>query len=234
MTPVELEAIEQKGLLATPPQEARSWKSQNENSSSSRTAHDDLTVAESGEQVHDNLSEEVTITLMESSTKMSTGVFIPRTPDAVEFLDLNSTDSERSQDDDVELALDDATIGLSAFATPLRSAAGEEVGVDPFLTAAIISAAVESFESSSAAPESQQVEEVDHAEGVKKEVLLIHEMDAPNPAIKRHSKRPGSHTTQKKRPDFISFKKHMTEAERRAKMIAKRRRSRRRLTPKSF
>jgi hypothetical protein len=234
MIPVELEAIEPKGLLTTPPQRARSWKSHNENSSSSRTFHDDLTVADHGEQVHDDHSEEVPITLMESSTNISTGASIPRSPNAVEFLDLNSSESERSQDEDVVLRLDDAVAGLSAFATPLGSPAGEEAGVDPFLTAAIISAAVESFESSSATPESQQVKEVDRTKGVEKEVTFFHEMDATESAVKRQSKRKSSNTTQKKRPDFISFKKQMTEAERRAKMIAKRRRSRRRLTPKSF
>jgi hypothetical protein len=234
MTPVELEAIEQKGLLATIPQRARSWKSHNENSSSSRTVHDDLVVADSGEKVHDNHSEEIPITLMTSSTRMSMGAFMPRSPEAVEFLDLNSTESEGSQDEDMEVAFEDAAVGLSAVATPLGSPLGEEAGVDPILTAAIISAAVESFESSSAAAKSQQVKGVDHAEEVEKEVPRIHEMDVPDPTIKRQSKRQSSHPTQKKRPDFISFKKQMTEAERRAKMISKRRRSRRRLTPKSF
>jgi hypothetical protein len=233
MTPVELEAIEQKGLLATIPQRARSWKSHNENSSSSRTVHDDLVVADSGEKVHDNHSEEIPITLMTSPTRMSTGAFMPRSPEAVEFLDLNSTESEGSQDEDMEVAFEDAAVGLSAVATPLGSPLGEEAGVDPILTAAIISAAVESFESSSAAAKSQQVKGVDHAEEVEKEVPSIHEMVVPDQTIKRQSKRQSSHPMQKKRPDFVSFKKQMTEAERRAKMIAKRR-SRRRLTPKSF
>jgi hypothetical protein len=239
MTPVELEAIEPKGLFATSLQRARSWKSRNmgiadgEASSSSPTAGKDLNTSDRVDQDHDNNSEEVPITLMKCTTNASTMASIQKSPDAVEFLDLNSTDSEGSQEE-VGLGFDGATMGASNFATPLGSPPVEEAGVDPFLTAAIISAAVESFESSPTGPEYERADEADHAEGVEKEFPLIHEMDATDSAIKRQSKRQSSQTMQKRRPDFISFKKQMTEAERRAKMIAKRRRSRRRLTPKSF
>jgi len=246
MTPVELDASEPKRLSSASHKRKFSYRSPSQSiaglagsSSSSPNIFRDLEARERGDQEPDNASEEVQITLATSPANLGHETPVPQMPNVVEFLDLASSGSEGGPDGDLELAVHGAATPLN-FATPLGSPPLQEPAMDPFLTAEIISAALESSGSSPTAPESEHAEEVDHEDQAEDELPTIHEMDASESAMKRRSRRQSSYPVvsrseaQARRPDFTTFKKQMTEAERRAKMIAKRRRSRRRLTPKSF
>jgi hypothetical protein len=247
--PIELDASETERLSSSSPQKGFSDERLGQSnlglagpSSSlgpSPAISNHLESLEQDDQRPGSVTEEVPIALGISSSEPGSGASIPRAPDAVDFLDLASTESEGTQDEDVDMTLDDANPCLSNFATPLASPPMEEPPVDPFLIAEVISAAVESAWASPIAPEAVHVKENDQRGEAEKELRSIHEMDATESAIKRRSKRQSSHIVggrneYKRRPDFVTFKKQMSEAERRAKMIARRRRSRRRLTPKSF
>ena len=236
MTPVELDAIEPNRLLSPSYELAGSYRGQRQSSvrlagsSSSHSVLEDQQAPERGFSEPNTGSEEVMITLIKP----------PTTPDAVEFLVLPSTCSEGAYDKDIEPVPENGATARSNFAYPLGSPPGDEERMDPFLTAEIISAAIEPSTRSLIVPETQHIQKIDHGEGIPRKSSAIHEMDATESAIKRRSKTQSSypsnfrHEVHRRRPDFITFKKQMTEAERKAKMIAKRRRSRRRLTPKSF
>jgi hypothetical protein len=250
MSPVELDAAEIKRLSSPSSRRATSYKRYSRSSagvagssSSSPSTAKNMDYLESIGQETDDTSQEVPFTLIKSPVRLNTKSSIPPTLDALEFLDLASTESEggEEEEDGLDMVLDDAHTASNKAGTPLPIPVAEQTPVDPFLTAEIISAAVESYSGSSIAPKYKQAEEIDRGEEEAETKLpIIHEMDASDSAIKRLSKRLSYHAatlrndTQRKRPDFTTFKKQMTEAERRAKMIAKRRKSRRRLTPKSF
>lgn len=243
MTPVELDAAEPARITLPSPERNYSRKSLNQSiaglagSSSSSPIPPERTKASDKEP--GSALDRGPVTLLRSSMNQSPRNSMPCTPDAVEFLDLTSTESERDDDDGLGLGRKDTTTTLSNFATPFASPSLEDSRMDPFLTAEIISAALESLGSSPAPPGTEYAEEIKAKEdAAKEEPPTIHEMDATESAIKRRSKRQSPRTirdeTHRKRPDFVTFKKQMSEAERRAKMIARRRKSRRRLTPKSF
>jgi hypothetical protein len=249
MTPIELDASETERLSSSSPQKGLSNERLGQGnlglagpSSSlapSPRISNHLESLEQDDQRPGSVTEEVPITFGILTPEPESGASVPRPFDVVDFLDLASTESEGNQDEDVDMTLDDANPCLSNFATSLASAPMKEPPVDPFLMAEVISAAVESAWASPLAPEAGHVKENDQRQEAENELRSIHEMDATESAIKRRSKRQSSHTVErrsdhKRRPDFVTFKKQMSEAERRAKMIARRRRSRRRLTPKSF
>lgn len=236
MTPVELEATEPNRLLSPSYELAGSYEGQRQNSvclagsPSSHSVPEDQQALECSVPESNTGSEEVTITLMEP----------PTIPDAVELLIPPSTCSEGAYDEDIERVPENVATAQSSFAYPLGSTPGDEERMDPFLTAEIISAAIEPSTRSPVVQETQHIQKIDHGKRIPRKVSAIHEMDATESAMKRRSKGESSHPSNfrheahRRRPDFVTFKKQMTEAERRAKMIAKRRRSRRRLTPKSF
>lgn len=242
ITPVELDASEPEQLASNSPDGARSNRSPIQSiaelvaSSSSYTAPTDVAAQRQRKRNAASVSEELSTTVAESRTNSKTGTPVPPTPDTLEFLDLASTESEHSDEED-DLKIDTAHIGKSAN---LQSQPQEETPVDPSLTAEIISAAVEAYRTSPRRAEPEYANADVPRKNVRQDFSPIHELDATDSAIKRHTKRQSCHSTarrsetQKRRPDFVTFKKQMSEAERRAKMIARRRKSRRRLTPKSF
>lgn len=249
MTPIELDASETERLSSSSPQKGFSNERLGQGNlglagpSSSPALSPDISnhleSLEQDDQRPGSVTEEVPITFGISTSEPESGASAPQTSDVADFLDLASTESEGNLDEDVVMTPDDANPCLSHFATSLAPAPMKEPPVDPFLMAEVISAAAESAWASPIAPEAGHVNENDQREEAGNELRSIHEMDATESAIKRRSKRQSSHTVErrsehKRRPDFVTFKKQMSEAERRAKMIARRRRSRRRLTPRSF
>lgn len=246
MTPVELDATE-KNRTSSPSYElADSYNGQGQNSvrlagsSSSHWVPEDRQAPERGNSAPSTDSQDAMVTQMKPSMSKTTHSSVPQTPEAVEFLDLASTCSEETYDEDFEQVPENAAVAQSNYATPLGSPPGNEERVDLLSPAEIISPATESSTRSLIVPHTEHIQKIDRGGGIPRKLLAMHEMDANESAIRRRSKRQSSypsnfrHEAHRRRPDFVTFKKQMTEAERRAKMIAKRRRSRRRLTPKSF
>lgn len=241
ISPVELDASEPLMLSSPSVKGSRSIRSPNHSiaglvGSSSTSpvppkASEDLN---SSEWENGDSAEELLIPLQES-LESHAGAPVPRTPDALEFLDLASTESEDGYGEDLDLVFDDTVTSLNNLDTP-----NEDNCMDPFLTAEIIAEAVTSSRHSHTSRKPDNTGDIHQEEQTEEELPTIHEMDAIESAIRRRSKRQSAHAlamrhdAHKKRPDFVTFKKQMSEAERRAKMIARRRRSRRRLTPKSF
>lgn len=245
MIPVELDASEPERLQSPSPGAIGRHKSCANGiaalagSLSSSTSSKDQRASGVDDKEPDDASGEASIIHTKLRTEPNAGVTIPQMPDAVEFLDLTSTESESSPSGNFGLENDDTMTSPSDFGTPFASAALGETPVDPSFPAEIISAAVAPFGSSSPTLKGDYNDESEWIGEAAEEILKVHEIGAAELVRKTPIKRHNPHAvaiqseTQRKRPDFITFKKQMTEAERRAKMIAKRRRSRRR-TPKSF
>ena len=185
----------------------------------------------------DNMSGEVSINYMKAPAESAARIAIPRTPDAVEILDLTSAEGEGDPSGSLEWEWRDSINSPSDCTASVSSPLGK-APLYPSLTADIVSAAKEPFGISPITARSNRTEKIDRQREVPKGALKVYEKDDVGPGAKRPSKQHNLHAvvnpneSQPKRPDFITFKKQITEAEKRAKMIAKRR-SRRR-APKSF
>jgi hypothetical protein len=242
-TPVELDASEPEQLRSPALARLSPNKSPNQSiagrvgsSSSLLVAKNEGALEHSNEILRYRMRKKPTRPLAESPV----GMPIPETPEAVEFLDLASTESEGDQSDgDQSEGLDIASSGAitssSNFGTPVVSPTVEAVRTNGFLISEISSSAANPGKSQGAA-QTEQIGEIGEEE--VSELPAVHEMDSTELVVersKRHSPHPPTLRTEapRRRPDFATFKKQMGEAERKAKMIAKRRRSRRR-TFKSF
>lgn len=250
MTPIELDASEPvqlsrrslQGLSSnrTPTQSIAALAGSSSSSSSSPAVCKDQAVMRCSDHVADDASEDFLIMLARSSVNSTADSSRPPTPEALEFLDLASTESEGDAGEDPGFALDDAFTSLSNFGTPHNATPMEDGHIDPFSTAEIDFALLDTSRTSSIPPKTQHDEESGEEDEAEEELPAIHEMDSFEVAMKRRSRTQSSHAVSmrnealRRRPDFLTFKKQMSEAERRAKMIAKHRRSRRRLMPNSF
>lgn len=228
MTPVELDASETQCRVS--PAKSGIWAKRRSKLAATGSAYSgDGNSDEWADETSDDGYEDIQIHMAKSPGKaIAMDARAPRL-EGNDFLDLGSTDSD--EDDEDEHGSGRATLPPSL---PIL----EEGNMDPFLTAEIISAAVEA---SSSRPKPLKPIHIANAQLRAKATEMhpaIHEMDATETAVKRRSKRTSHNVASTKgdgnrrRPDFLAFKKQMTEAERRAKMIAKRK-SRRRF-PKSF
>lgn len=186
----------------------------------------------------DNDSGEVSKKYMEAPVQPAAEIAIPRTPDAVELLDQMSTRGQGDLSGSLEREWNGATTSPSDLGTAIASSPPVKSPVYHPLVADIVSVAKEPFGVSPIALGSDHTEKHDRQGEVPKGVLNIYEMDDVGPGAKRPRRQHNfpavvnPNQTQPKRPDFITFKKQITEAEKRAKMMAKRRS--RRWAPKSF
>jgi hypothetical protein len=248
MTPIELDASEPVQLSRRPLQGLSSNRSPNQiiaalagsSSSSSPAVCKDQAVMGCSDHVADDASEDFLIMFARSSVNSTAASSRPPTPEALEFLDLASTESEGGAGEDPGFALDDAFTSLSNFGTPHNATPMKDGRIDPFSNAEIDFALLDTSRTFSIPPKTQHDEESGEEDEAEEELPVIHEMDSFEVAMKRRSRTQNSHAVSmrsealRRRPDFVTFKKQMSEAERRAKMIAKHRRSRRRLMPNSF
>jgi hypothetical protein len=258
MAPVELEAPMQPPTTGSPPtlqtchlteSTSRSFAGPTEALSplsASSTNHESS--LEKASQASKGNDADVPLTHLDSQgTKPDAGPSDSTPPQAVDFLNLDSSDSEAEADGEAETTFENARSSPSKFFTPLSSPIPEQGRRrDQILAAA------DAVSGSSGFSARSPITQPRHTETVELQTPPIHEMDAaeikPRTRSRRRSaqpviasraepqQRPQQPSQQRRRPDFVQFKKQMSDAEKRAKSIGKvaKRKHTRRFTLKNF